>query len=187
MQGARGLSSWTKRFWGESCQTVTSNWKQPTLAQNSLAWSQGHINQPGFHANRLDSFVSDSLTNLSTPPPHLILSVSEPEGECRSTLACSRKRRSGGLRCRSVWVSVLCIGLPIAVRTRPPISRVEKANQMEWPPVPASGQKQRQIHVEVDRRLVKGGSSQGNDASRNHPSTSRRLCLPCLKADGARP
>lgn len=87
--------------------------------------------------------------------------------------------RSGYLCCASAYLR--------GTDTTPNQYRVEKANQMEWPPVPVSGQKQRQIHVDIERRLVTGGSSQGNDASRNHPSTSRRLCLPCLKADGARP
>lgn len=129
--------------------------------------------------------VSDSLQHT---PPHLILSVSEPDGECGSNLACSGKWRSGGQDV-GLGICYLCCASAYlrGTDTAPNQCRVEKANQMDWPPVPVSGQKQRQIHVDIERRLVTGGSSQGNDASRNHPSTSRCLCLPCLKADGARP
>lgn len=64
--------------------------------------------------------------------------------------------------------------------------RVGKANQMEWPSVPASGQRQRQLIGEGRKAAGHGRCSQGNDAFRNHPFASRRLCLPCLKPDSTR-
>lgn len=123
--------------------------------------------------------VSNSLTNLSTPPPHLILSVSEPEGECRSTLACSRKWRSGGPRCRSGY---LCCASAYLRGTDRALNRLNTGlrKRAKWNGLqPASGQRQKQIHVDIERRLVTGGAlSQGDDASRNHlsPLPESRWC-----------
>lgn len=80
----------------------------------------------------------------------------------------------------SVWVSVLRIGIPTRYGQGPQSSqyRVEKANQMERPPV-SKWTKAKQIHVDVERQLVTGGAfSQGDDASRNHlsPLPESRRC-----------